>query len=88
MGLAPYGDPRKYYTELASLIQLNNDGTYSIPVFAKNVTRLEKETHRGILRELSSRFGPAREPGTELTQTHKDVAASLQAVLSDSWCYE
>jgi carbamoyltransferase len=33
------------------------------------------------LRELEVRFGPAREPGAEITQRHKDVAAALQAAL-------
>lgn len=81
MGLAPYGNPRKYYNQLAELVHLREDGTYTIPLFASNRTQLEKETHRGILRELTAKFGPAREPGTEFTQHHKDIAAALQAVV-------
>lgn len=81
MGLAPYGDPRKYYNQLAELVRLREDGTYTIPLFASNRTQLEKETHEGILGELEAKFGPARAPGTEFTQHHKDIAAALQAVV-------
>ena len=81
MGLAPYGNPRKYYSQIADLVHLRDDGTYTIPLFASNRTQLEKETHRGILRELEGRFGPQRESGSEFTQHHKDIAAALQAVV-------
>jgi carbamoyltransferase len=81
MGLAPYGDARQFYSALSELVHLRDDGTYIIPLFASNRTPLEKETHRGILQELAGRFGPAREPGAEITQRHKDIAAALQAVL-------
>lgn len=81
MGLAPYGDPRKFYSQMMELVHLREDGTYTISIFSSNRTQLEKETHRGILQELESRFGPAREPGVEIIQRHKDVAAALQAVL-------
>jgi carbamoyltransferase len=81
MGLAPYGNQRKYYSQIADLVHLREDGTYTIPLFASNRTQEEKETHSGILRELESRFGPPRGPGAEFTQHHKDVAAALQGVL-------
>jgi carbamoyltransferase len=81
MGLAPYGDPAQFYGQMAALVQLRDDGTYTIPILATNRTTLDKETHRGVLAELASRFGPAREPGTPLTQHHKNIAAALQATL-------
>jgi len=81
MGLAPYGDPRQFYSQMLELVHLREDGTYTIPLFSSNRTQLEKETHRGILQELESRFGPPREPGAEVIQRHKDVAAALQAML-------
>lgn len=81
MGLAPYGDSRQFYAQVSELIHLRDDGTYTIPVFASNRTQIEKETHRGILQELSDRFGPPREPGAPVTQRHKDIAAALQATL-------
>src|SRR5262245_16655206 len=81
MGLAPYGNPRRYFNQMADLVHLRDDGTYVIPIFSSNQTQLDKETHRGILRELANRFGPAREPGEEITERHKDIAAALQAVV-------
>ncbi len=81
MGLAPYGNPRRYYDKVMEMVSLKSDGTYIIPAFAKDQTLLEKETHAGVLRHLSERFGPPREPDDEITQHHKDIAAALQAVL-------
>src|SRR5256714_595539 len=81
MGLAPYGNPRRFFNQMISLVSLRNDGTYTIPAFAHNRTLEERETHRGILNYLAQQFGPAREPESEITQTHKDLAAALQAVL-------
>jgi carbamoyltransferase len=81
MGLAPYGNPRRYFGNVMSLINLKNDGTYTIPAFAKDKTPLEMETHEGILNMLADNFGPPREPNAAITQEHKDIAAALQAVL-------
>src|SRR4029078_3998328 len=81
MGLAPYGNQRKYYNQIAELVRLREDGTYTIPILASNRTQLEKETHRRILRDLADRFGPPPEPGSEFTPHHKDIAAALQAVV-------
>ena len=79
MGLAPYGNPRKHHQAVVDLVSLKPDGTYAIPLFASNRTLEEKETHRGVLAALAERFGPAREPGSELTQNHMDLAAALQS---------
>ena len=81
MGLAPYGNPWRYFDKVMELVSLRPDGTYTIPAFANNQTPLEKETHGGILRLLTERFGPPREPEDNLTQDHKDLAAALQATL-------
>ena len=81
MGLAPYGNPRRYFNKLMEMVSLKEDGTYTIPVFARDQTLLEKETHEGVLKLIEERLGPRREPEGEITQHHKDVAAALQAVL-------
>jgi carbamoyltransferase len=83
MGLAPYGNPRRFFNQMNELVKLKNDGTYMIPVFASDRTWRERETHAGVLRVLVEQFGPAREPESEITQTHKDIAAALQAVLQN-----
>ena len=81
MGLAPYGDPRRYFDALMDLIHLHNDGTYTIPLLFQNQTLEEKESYRGSLRLLADQLGPPRLPATETTQRHMDIAASLQSVL-------
>src|SRR5260370_12424650 len=65
MGLAPYGNPRRYFDKVMELVDLKSDGTYLIPAFANDKTTLEKETHSGVLAQLAERFGPPREPDGE-----------------------
>jgi len=81
MGLAPYGNPRRFFDRMMQFVSLKNDGTYTLPIFARNFTPAERETHAGVLRFLEEQFGPPREPETEITQFHKDIAAGLQALL-------
>ena len=81
MGLAPYGNPRRYFDKVMEMVSLKSDGTYIVPAFAKDTTLLEKETHEGVLKLLTEKFGPPREPDSEITQHHQDIAAALQAVL-------
>jgi natural product biosynthesis luciferase-like monooxygenase protein len=81
MGLAPYGNPRRFFNEMMEFVSLRNDGTYTLPIFANNHTREEQETHAGVLKFLAEKFGPPREPESDTTQLHKDLAASLQSVL-------
>jgi carbamoyltransferase len=81
MGLAPYGNPRRYFDAVMALVKLKEDGTYTIPLFAQDRTMIEAETHAGVLRVLVEKFGPARGPDAEITQHHKDLAAALQWVL-------
>jgi natural product biosynthesis luciferase-like monooxygenase protein len=81
MGLAPYGNARRFFNEIMEFVSLRNDGTYTLPIFAHNHTREEQETHAGVLKFLAEKFGPPREPESDITQLHKDLAASLQSVL-------
>jgi len=81
MGLAPYGNPRRFFHKFTELLHVRNDGTYTIPLLAEDKTLEEKETHRGVLRVLAETFGPPREPESEITQHHMDIAAALQASL-------
>lgn len=81
MGLAPYGDANRYFNQIMEFINLKPDGTYVIPLFAKNKSLEEVETHGGVLKTLADRFGAPRHPEADLTQQHMDIAAGLQAVL-------
>lgn len=92
MGLAAYGEPRLLPT-LRRLIELRDDGGFRLDLryfrhsrdgvdmtFAAGTPRL------GVLYSpaLCELLGPAREPGTPMTDLHRDVAASLQALLEEA----
>lgn len=79
MGLAPYGNSRRFYNQVMEFISLKDDGTYFIPLLAQDHTLEERETHSGVLKVMAERFGPPRTPESEMTQDHKDIAAALQA---------
>ncbi|MCA9419839.1 MAG: hypothetical protein KC592_02400, partial [Nitrospira sp.] len=81
MGLAPYGNARRYFNQIMEFVHLKPDGTYVIPLFAHNKSREDVETHRGVLKTLAAKFGVPRHPEADLTQQHMDIAAGLQAVL-------
>jgi carbamoyltransferase len=84
MGLAPYGNPRRYFARMMDLCQLQSDGTYRIPLLLQNHTLEEKETFDGTLHILTDLFGLPREPQADITQRHMDIAAAVQAVLQAS----
>ena len=81
MGLAPYGDRRKYFSQVMNLVRLKDDGTYAIPLFGENGTLEEKETHSGAIQALTEKFGPPRTPDGEMEERFKDLAAAIQSVL-------
>ncbi|WP_410638368.1 carbamoyltransferase [Amycolatopsis sp. lyj-346] len=81
MGLAPYGDPDRFPEAANQLVRLRPDGTYAVPVLARNRGWQEFETLRGTRRVLAGLFGPAREPGAPITQDHMDVAATVQKIV-------
>jgi len=68
MGLASFGDPSVYRRLFNDLYQLDADGSYTLPY----------EAARESL--LAAGFTPRR-AGQEITQMHKDLAASAQEVL-------
>ncbi|GJM16816.1 MAG: nodulation protein NolNO [Thermodesulfobacteriota bacterium] len=84
MGLAPYGDRRKYFAKIMDFINLKDNGTYTIPLLFLNETNEDKETYRRTLDSLVNIFGPKRENDSEITQDHMDIAAGLQAALESS----
>lgn len=84
MGLAPYGDSSRYFNQIMDLVKLQKDGTYTIPVLFQNQNLAEKETYGGTLRLLAERFGPPRDPASEINQNHMDLAAGLQQALHAS----
>ncbi|HXK59492.1 MAG TPA: carbamoyltransferase [Acidobacteriota bacterium] len=77
MGLAPYGQPVYQAQIEEELIRLHDDGSFRL-----NLDYFNYETGFTMTSELfEKRFGgPPRKPGEPLTQRHKDLAASIQAV--------
>jgi carbamoyltransferase len=78
MGLAPYGDPTRYRPRFKEMVHLLPDGTIRIPVLRGNRTREDRESFAPTRRYLERNVIPARAPGEEITQAHRDLAAALQ----------
>jgi len=75
MGLASYGDPKKYIKEVKNLISYKNGKLEcNMDVFCWN--RTDKSMFNEKLAELLS--VPQRLPEEELLETHKDLAAAVQ----------
>ena len=70
MGLAPYGDPTSFRTEISRMYELLPGGRFLMT--AKS--RAEKL-------EAFDRLGPPRRPDARLAQLHCDVAAAIQEAL-------
>ncbi len=81
MGLAPYGEPKYRGLILDNLLDLRPDGSFHL-----NLAYFDYCTgSRMTSAKFDSLFGgPPRESGTPLTQRHKDLAASIQAVLEEA----
>jgi carbamoyltransferase len=82
MGLAPYGDPRQFEGVFQQMIECRPDGTVRIPILRLNRSRDDRENYLQTREWLTRNLIPPREPGAEITQVHRDVAAALQAALN------
>ena len=81
MGLAPYGDPRRFRAFFEQAVQPGPDGAVRIPILRLNRTRDERENYAGTRRYLEQHLLPARHPDSEITDDHRDAAAALQECL-------
>ena len=92
MGLAPYGKPR-YMDKMRKIVRLQRDGTFELDleyfiIHTKGVT-MSWEDGSPILGNLFSAklidiLGEPRKPYGEITELHRDVAASLQEMLEEA----
>lgn len=82
MGLAPYGDPRRYQAAFDEMVEYRPAGAVRIPILRLNRTRDERENYLKTREWLADRLIPAREPDGEITQAHRDLAAALQDCLN------
>ena len=91
MGLAPYGNP-KYVDKVMQVIRFLPNGlfTWDDRYFksAREVVVTYGDDHIPVVGNLftdyfASQFGKPRDPKEELTQDHKDLAASVQRVTEE-----
>jgi len=81
MGLAPYGNPHRYLGALMENIRLRPNGEFSLALLARDRTTSDRESHAGVMAELTRLFGPARRPEDPIEPRHMDIAAALQSAL-------
>jgi len=80
MGLAPYGEPKYVDTIYRELVQLHEDGSFTLnQKYFNYLTGLTMTN--GAFDELFG--GPARVPESKLTQREMDLARSVQVVCED-----
>lgn len=81
MGLAPYGNPSRYYPQMKSLIEQKNDGSYRL-----NMEPFDFEAGESMCNEkMEKLFGiKMREKEGKVTKAHKDIAAALQKVTEEA----
>jgi carbamoyltransferase len=88
MGMAPYGEP-KYVDKLADVVQLTDNGLFKLNLkyfrsgtqgvisYGDDNIPVVKEMYSDVMVE---KFGSPRKKSEELTQYHKDLAASVQRI--------
>lgn len=79
MGLAPYGNP-VYYDKFKRVMDIKEDGSYCLDMSYFTYHYKMRMPSRKFIKE----FGPTRKPGTQITQHHKDIAASLQKITEEA----
>ena len=81
MGLAPYGDPAKFRPFFDEAVQRLPDGRIQIPLLRMNRSREDREGYGATRRHLEQHLIACRQPDSEITDEHRDVAAALQECL-------
>ena len=80
MGLAPYGDPEKYYSHFKKLITVAEDGSFALGVEYFAYEYGETMTNKRF-NELFG--GLPRDSLSPILQKHKDIAAALQKITDE-----
>jgi len=84
MGLAPYGDmnrkTNRYYWKLKKVIDVKDDGSYRFDLSYFVFHFADRMPSRKMCKLLGA---PIRNPESEVTQKHKDIAAALQMLTED-----
>lgn len=90
MGLAPYGEA-KYVDEIKKMLHFTDNGLFDWDQkFFTQATKIKLDYEGNIpsvsqlyTSKIEDVFGPARKKDEELTQKHKDIAASVQRACED-----
>jgi carbamoyltransferase len=92
MGLAPYGEPR-FMNEMRQVVTLEKSGQFrlNLDYFRHHREKIAYEWDNGEPRvgdlfspRLAGLLGPVRMNTDELTQRHKDIARSVQAMYEEA----
>src|SRR5262249_53941395 len=83
MGLAAYGEPA-YADRFRKIVRLCPDGRYTVDESYLKVQHSPGRFEGYVAPSFIDLFGPERRPDSELTQRHRDIAASLQVVLEET----
>jgi carbamoyltransferase len=84
MGLAPYGNPRRFRLFFDTAVEPCPNGSMRIPLLRCNRNREERENYTASRQFLEEHLVPARRPEDEITDDHRDVAAALQECLDQA----
>ncbi len=76
MGLASYGDD-SYFNDFEDLVRFQGDGTFRLDL---SYFDFQRGLSRFYSQKLIDRFGPAREPESEITPRHQNIASALQHI--------
>jgi carbamoyltransferase len=95
MGLAPYGDPERFLPALRRLARADGDlFALELPYFNHHTAGVEMTWADGspsigplFSPQLVELLGPPREPRSELSDDHRDVAAALQAHVEELYLH-
>lgn len=93
MGLAPYGKP-DYINEMREIVKLKPDGGFELNLdyFRHHREKIDYQWDNGspyvgtlFSSNLEKLLGPARKKDEELTQHHKNIAHSIQAMYEEAF---
>jgi len=78
MALAEYGEPT-YLDKFKQVVDVREDGSFKLDTSYFSFNRGEKMHNQ----KFEALFGPPREMNSELTDRHRDIAASLQRITEE-----
>ena len=80
MGLAPFGNPERFYHEASRIVEVTEDAQVKIDLSYFNY---QNWSHRRCSDKFYEVFGKPRGKSDEFLDHHNDVAAAFQKVLED-----